>query len=378
MKRVVIIQRVLPHYRVAFFAQLRDRLRDLDIELVLIVGQPTRLGALKKDSATLDWAVTIENRYVSLGHHRHVVWQPARKHVVGADLIVVEQASRLLFNYLIMLRRRFGGPRVAFWGHGVNLDRARASRIGEAVKRWLSRRADWWFCYTEGTKQLMERLGVPVARMTVVQNAVDVSGLQRFLARVSDDQTRSLRASLGMGDGCVGLVLGSIYPSKRPQYLVQAADQIRRDIPDFQVVVVGDGPDRPLIDAAAVTRPWLHPVGMLTGEVLVEHAALASVLLNPGLVGLAVLDAFALRLPMITCDLELHSPEIEYLVDGFNGVIVARDATPSQFAAAVVRTCSDAGLLEALRAGCAESAERYSIEAMVDNFVSGVRGALGV
>src|SRR5258706_14380159 len=112
-----------------------------------------------------------------MGHGRHLVWQRVRRRARGADLVVVEQASRLIVNYLLLAKRRFGGPKVAFWGHGIALDRSSASRMGEAVKRKMAPRADWWFCYTEGTARRLEAVGVRPDRMTVVQNAIDVQEL---------------------------------------------------------------------------------------------------------------------------------------------------------------------------------------------------------
>lgn len=376
MKRVLIVQRVLPHYRVPFFENLRESLAEDGVRLELAVGLPTKTDAAKRDDAHLGWAHEVHNRYIKVGRGKHVVWQPIWTFAKEAELVVVEQASRLLVNYLLLIRRRLGGPKVAFWGHGENLDRASASRIGEAVKRRMAPRADWWFCYTAGTARLLASAGVRREQMTVVQNAVDVRSLRALLGAVTDSERRSLRASLGIGDGPVALSLGSIYPSKRPRYLVESADQIQRMLPGFHLVIVGDGPDRAIIDTAAVTRPWLHPVGMRTGAELVRYASIASILLNPGLVGLAVLDAFALELPMITCDLDLHSPEIEYLTDGVNGLVLPSDATPEQFAIEAARVSVDADLLRRLREGCVTAASTYSIEAMVQNFRAGVVAVL--
>ena len=103
--------------------------------------------------------------------------------------------------------------------------------------------------------------------------------------------------------------------SKRLAFSVEATDAIRSEIPDFQLLVIGDGPDRQMVDSAAASRPWLHVLGALKGNPMVDAAVAADLCLNPGLVGLAVLDAFALSLPMVTCDVPYHSPEIEYLVD---------------------------------------------------------------
>ena len=232
------------------------------------------------------------NRYIRiLG--RTVIWQPCLKSLRSCDLVVVEQASKLLVNYPLLAWRRFGGPHVAWWGHGVNLDSGSASRLGEDVKRRLARRADWWFCYTEGTARLVEGFGVPRDRMTVVQNAIDTQEIRRYRSEMSDEQLAATRAELGIGDGPVGVYVGSLYTSKRIPYLIEASDQIRGKLPGFHLIVIGDGPDRPFLEGAASTRPWVHVLGMRTGAEMVRYAALGSVILNPGLVGLSVLDAFA-------------------------------------------------------------------------------------
>ena len=378
MKRIVVIQRVLTHYRVPFFEQLRDRLAGDGVTLDLLVGQSTTAGALKGDEATLSWATQVKNRYLPFGRGNHLVWQPVARMARKADLVVVEQASRLLVNYVLLANRRLGGAKVAFWGHGVNLDRESASRIGEAVKRSTAPWADWWFCYTAGTAQLLAERGISRDRMTVVQNAIDVRELQTIVTAVTDRERHSLNETLGVEQGPVALCLGSIYPNKRPQYLIEAADEIKRGLPGFHLIVVGDGPSRAMLDAASVTRDWLHPVGMLKGKPMAAYASIASVLLNPGLVGLSVLDAFALTLPMVTCDLELHSPEIEYLRDGYNGVILPRDTSPKQYGEKIVKILTDEALMTHLRWGCIESADEYSIESMVENFANGVLSALAI
>ena len=50
--------------------------------------------------------------------------------------------------------------------------------------------------------------------------------------------------------------------------------------------------------------------------------AISDIFLNPGLTGLGILDAFSAGLPFITMSDSLHSPEIYYLKNGFNGYIV--------------------------------------------------------
>jgi glycosyltransferase involved in cell wall biosynthesis len=375
--RVTIVQRVMTHYRVPFYTELHERLTAAGIHLEVVHGQPNADEASLGNADTLPGARVIRNRYLPVGD-RSLCWQPCLGLIRASDLIIVEQASRLLVNYALIARRAVGGPSVAWWGHGRNLDAHGASRLGESIKRPLARRSDWWFAYTTGTRDYLESIGVPAARITVVQNATDTTAVALRRSTIGPVTRTRLRRTLDLGDGPVGVVLGSLYPAKRPGFVLDAADRIRDAVPDFQLVVIGDGPDRGLVDAAARSRPWVRVLGARTGDAMVDAAATGDVLLNPGLVGLAVLDAFALEIPMITIAGDHHSPEIEYLEDGENGIVLPRDTTAPGFAAATIALIGDTGMQQRLQEGCRDAARRYSVEAMADNFAAGIGAALQV
>src|SRR5207248_3109492 len=130
------------------------------IDLDLVHGRPTPRDVLRNDAAEVDWAIRRENRVLRVGR-RELVWQPCLADARGADLVVVEQASRLILNYVLLARQAAGRGRVAFWGHGANLQRQSASAASEWVKRRVSRRPHWWFAYTEGSKRRVEAVGYP-------------------------------------------------------------------------------------------------------------------------------------------------------------------------------------------------------------------------
>jgi len=111
------------------------------------------------------------------------------------------------------------------------------------------------------------------------------------------------------------------------------------------------------------------------GREKAELLAISDVFLLPGRVGLAVLDAFAAGLPMLTSRIPFHGPEIEYLEEGVNGLMT--DPQPEAYAAVVSSVLSVDGDLNRLRTGAKASAEKYSIEKMVANFRTGIGLALG-
>jgi glycosyltransferase involved in cell wall biosynthesis len=368
-RRVAIVQRSLRRYRAGFYDQLRTELaRDGIVLQVFHSTPPTHPDALE-----LPWAQRLDARTVRFGRQR-LVWQPLTRELRAADLVVVEQASRLLLNYRLLLRQLLGGPAVAFWGHGGGA--APRGTTGERVKRSVSRRVHWWFAYTSRSAEMVAALGFPPERVTVVDNAIDTPGLRREIEAVKPGDRESLRRKLGLDANPVGLFLGSLKADKQVDILLQAAVRIRAEEPGFQLVVVGRGADEDVVREAADRLPWVSYPGPLYGQDRAAILALADLMLLPGAVGVAVLDSFAARAPLVTSSTAGHGPEIAYLRDRENGLIVEGGNDPERYAAAVLEVLRDPGLLARLRAACGAETERYTVEGMANNFAAGIRDAL--
>ena len=94
------------------------------------------------------------------------------------------------------------------------------------------------------------------------------------------------------------------------------------------MIFVGDGPDGASVRDAASRHEWMHWVGPRFGDERVPYMLLAELSLMPGGVGLGVLDSFALSVPLVTTSVPSQGPEIEYLEDGINGLIVENASSP--------------------------------------------------
>jgi glycosyltransferase involved in cell wall biosynthesis len=371
----MIAYKTLPTYRVAFYNSLRKSLAAVDVELSLVYGQPTDREAMRRDTTDLEWGERVTNRFFRIGS-RNLAWQPIVHRARQADLVIVEQASKLLANYVLLLQQRVGLTKVAFWGHGANLQGHTADPRAEAVKRLVSRYPHWWFAYTAGTRDRVAGLGYPEERITVVQNAIDTRSLRAHRAAVSDEQVFRFRAEHDLGEGPVCAFVGGLYAEKRLPFLLEAADIVHRRLPGFRLIVIGDGPERALIEEASSARAYIRYVGGLFGTDKVEALATASLILMPGLVGLVVLDSFALELPLVTTTVDYHSPEIEYLEDGVNGILVRDPENADAYAEAVLRLLSSEAELASLRIGCRRAAGIYTNEEMVRRFTEGITRAI--
>jgi glycosyltransferase involved in cell wall biosynthesis len=294
------------------------------------------------------------------------------------DLVIVEQASKLLVNYVLFAYHLLGRKKLAFWGHGKNFQQRQASNLAEVVKRLMSRRVHWWFAYNDLSAKVVEAIGYPKDRITIVQNALDTLGLIKARSEVSTERLDSIKDEFGMVGSNACIYTGAMYAEKRLDLLLEACALIRKDVPDFEMIFVGAGPDDLMVKEAAEKHKWIHYVGPKFDKEKVPYFMLSKLILMPAAVGLAVLDAFALEVPLVTTDGPFHGPEIEYLVDGVNGLVVQNPDDPVAYATAVRRLLKDDVLLDKLVSGCRKSANLYTIEEMVERFASGVLGALGL
>lgn len=366
---VTVIQRRLTQYRVPLFSLMADQLAKEKIRLQLVVGQATPNEVKKTDTGELSWAKQVQTEYF-LGER--LCWQPIRNFAAGSDLLILPQENALLANHSLLLHRP-PGMRLAFWGHGANLQSPNRDSLSERYKRWTTRQVDWWFAYTEMSVGLVADAGFPRDRITCLNNAINVDGLRAQRASITPQETATLRAALALPQGFTGVFLGSLYEGKRLDFLFAAADQIKAACPGFSLVVIGAGPQAAQVARMAASRPWARVVGARQDREKALYLSLGDVLLNPGLVGLNVLDAFACGLPMLTTDCGFHSPEVVYL-DATNGVMTPDSV--AAYAAACIRLANQPAELASLRLGCARSADLYSIEDMAERFTKGIVEAL--
>lgn len=366
--RVLIVYKDLPHYRVAFFEMLKESLQALGVELDLVFGQPAGVSATKNDTRELDWARHIRSLTWGRGG-RTIYWQPVLKDALKSDLVIVEQANKLLVNYPLLALNALGRIRLGFWGHGRDFQTQRPHSPAERIKRWYSRMPYWWFAYNETSAAVVKSLGFPATRITLVQNAIDTTsfGAQVLRARESAPNKEQ-------GDRC--LFVGGMYAEKRLEFLIEAAMRVKRAVPGFRLTLIGAGPDQRVAERAAQEHEWIEYLGPRFGEDLASQYASANLLLMPGLVGLGVLDSFAAGVPMVTTAVPYHSPEIEYLVDGVNGVVVADTQSVESYAHEVIELLQNRDQRERLSQGCIASAGEYTVEEMVRRFSDGVLKAL--
>jgi glycosyltransferase involved in cell wall biosynthesis len=372
-RKVAIVQYRLLHYRLSLFEQLRVACAAHDIELTLIHGDATPTEATRNDTGVLPWATTVRNRHWRVGD-RDLLWQPFSELVQQTDLVVLMQESRLISNYPWLFGRGPRQTRVAYWGHGRNFQSNAPTGLRERWKRRMLTSVDWWFAYTDITAGIVRDAGFPHERITVLNNAIDNRSFEADLASVSEAEVASLRASIGAPqDAIVGLFCGSLYPDKSLDLMIDACERVVTGNPNFRLVVLGDGPSRRDLQPV-IGKPWFHWAGVQLGKEKAAWFNAAQLLINPGAVGLHILDSFAAGTPIVTTNDAKHGPCIAYLEDGLNGVVT--EGSAEAVAAAIQQLIDEPERRASLASQARISAERYTLDAMVENYVIGMDACL--
>lgn len=369
MKEVVIVQRRLTHYRVSLFEGLRETLLSKKINLRLLHGVGTDREQAKGDTGSISWAEPLPTTYV---FQDRVCWQPFREVTRGSDLVIITQENWMIANHLALIVPRQG--KLAFWGHGGNFQRHKRN-WRDRYKDLSSRQVDWWFVYTSLSQERVEKAGFPIEKITCLNNAIDTSGMALDLAKAREAQRPEVLANFNLPEGNFGIFIGSLYREKRVDFLIDAAKLIKKAVPDFQLLIVGNGPDELSLKRTAEALNWVHFLGGRRGSEKAQLLRLAKVVLNPGLVGLGIFDALCAGIPLLTTDCRLHSPEIAYL-DADVGVMTSNDVTV--FAETAVETLINPVLRDSAARKGPESAHRHGLDQMIVNFAGGIQRALEI
>ena len=158
-----------------------------------------------------------------------------------------------------------------------------------------------------------------------------------------------------------------IAPEKNVDYLADALAIVASRRPDVRILLVGDGPSRPVLEQRIGS--FAHFAGYRKGEDLSDHYAASDIFAFSSLTetfGNVVLEAMASGLPVVA----LRAGGVgETVQSGTTGILVEPSEPPASFAAAVLR------LIEhpEQRTRMAVAAREYALTQSWDAIMAGLR-----
>lgn len=374
---LIYVTRTVPSYRVGILRQLNSRLNG---RLVVCQGPPphgSSLGHIKAELGTDLRVVHLKNWWIG-GEKLHLQsLQPVFRAHGRPTAILAEESPRSISLPVLMAVSKARRIPIGLWGHFSSNHRAfSTTHPADLYRVSLARLADACICYTDGIAEMLKP-HISASKLFVARNTLDTNALFDWHSRLSEEGKTAVRERLGLpADWHFVTFIGRLIKEKGTETLLRVVRRLQ-DTGKVGLVVIGDGPDRASMESkvAALNLQHIYFTGALPSYKESSPYLFASdVMLLPGYVGLAVNHAFALGLPVVTHaspgEMRYHSPEIEYVIDGYNGRIV-QHADVAALAESTLEILADLPQFSARAHTYAQS--RLKMEYMVDGLESAFR-----
>lgn len=336
--RIAFVTAGVPHYRGPFFAAMAG----LGHEVHVIAA-----GKLGAGFSQLE-----QGERFSIHSIPAERWSWRREVValilnLAPDVLVLEHGARLDFTWSVLLSARLRRTPRALWSHGIERKELHGGvkSLGMLGRRLQLGLADGIICYDALMAERM-RDAFPSKVVGVAPNSNDGRPIAAARSRLLAEGRQSVRSRLGLVHDQWLLGLGRLVPEKEFDRLVSVLAAVREQGVSAGLLLVGGGPGRPGLEALAqaaglrVGKDVIFTGAVSQPEELATWMFAADLCVNPGYLGLSVVDCMFAGLPTLSSMPSVagpwHSPEWRYITRDVTGFLVAENTNE-----ALVTGCLD-------------------------------------
>jgi len=259
---------------------------------------------------------------------------------------------------------RLTGKRVLFWSHGW-------IRRESVIRRWVRNAfhalAHCVMVYSRRSRTLGIMGGFDPSRIRVIYNSLDLAAADRVVSRIEAGAMPFVdpRSMFDEPQRPLLIYTGRLTRQVRLDVLLDAADRLRRQGRPVNIALLGDGPERAVLETDAVRRNlavWFY--GACYDEEVIGPAIYhADIVVAPGKIGLSAIHALMYGTPAITHDdFDRQMPEVEAIEPGRTGAFFRYDAA-RDLARAIAEWLDNVPAREAVRAAARQAVhERWNPE----------------
>jgi glycosyltransferase involved in cell wall biosynthesis len=369
MKVVFYLDRVM-HYHEATFHELESCLERAGGEFIVVSGQTKQNenGRMALSQAVVKQHLFVPYREWCYGTYT-VRWQPTLASVVrkvAPDLLIVMgHVGCVTYWRLSSLRKRLGFKYVT-WQCGYEYNPGRLK--GMLITRFL-RQYDHHLAYHTSAKKYLLAHGVTEPHVTVIHNTINEQEIE-LLPREQARQMVATELDLPL-DRPIVLYVGAILAEKRLEVLIDAVRRLARQA--VSLVIVGDGPALAgLKSLSADLDSVRYPGRVIAGVGRFFDAA--DIFVLPGTGGLAINEAMAHGLPIITSWADGSAEDL--ITDGINGYIL-KEGHADEIAMRLESLLNDPEVRSRMGAVSRKRiTTEYSFRAFISRIVDGLHMAL--
>jgi glycosyltransferase involved in cell wall biosynthesis len=357
----------LNHYKVRQLNKLSEQVEGLKV----LHGSPNESDGHKMsektkfhfDRAQVNCSKKDFSRKIAVYRH---IWRELRNNRFKIVLMPMEKKHFSIILYLYMLKHIFKFRFVSYNHHYFQKkpkQRKLLSFFDRQTVHFMTGLYDTIIYYTErGMKVSVEERMVAEKKAFFANNTIDVEHIFNVAAQNEIQPDNNI------------LFIGRILPSKRVDILLDYFQEIKKSIRDCKLFIIGEGPELAkyrTISEGVGDIYWLD--GIVEEEVICKYAQMSKIVFVPGHSGLSINHSFAYRKPYVTLERKTHPPEIDYLRNGENGLILPANDKENNIKK-ILRLLIDDTYYSKMSEAAYETAKKLTLE----NWVNNMRNALKV
>lgn len=376
---LAIVYKAIPHWRIPVFEGVRQngtfRTKIFHAKSIANVKHQNSTALPSHSCYAALWTLPLRFRrsgeWVGLPLCPTLLFQLWR---FRPDVIVMEGASNVANNLIVVFYATLTRTPRVWWGLGdiPGTRRSGLRRVLYRISRIGERSADVALAYSSPGAAYYRSCGVPEERIVIANNVIDTRS-ERNAASSQLDESRRIRASLCYPSAPTVLYCGALTKVKGVDLLLRAAKTMETSGLDFNLLIVGSGPEEPTLQEMARECKYVKFAGRRVSDGPAYFGA-SDIFVMPGLGGLALSQALCHGLPIVSGRADGTAEDM--VLDGINGYLLD-DVTEL----ALVRSLSRLIRSEQLRADFGAQSKRLvdeglNIDSYVADFLKGVKMAL--
>lgn len=213
------------------------------------------------------------------------------------------------------------------WTHGwIN---SKENWLKKQYRNMFYRLADGLLLYGKRAKELGIIDGFKASELHVIGNSLDFVGMSEIFDSVRCLDRRQLKQDMGLPEEKPIIVCSARLTSLcRFDMLIQAVAKINTDTKDIVVVLIGDGPEKEVLEnLASNLEVDVRFVGACYDEEqLARYYHLSDMSVSPGKVGLTAMHSMTYGTPVISHNnQDKQMPEVDAIIPGVTGSLFEFD-----------------------------------------------------
>lgn len=379
--KILIFQRIIPHYRKEVFKKLSELFPGLKI----FYGQPSA-GESLSNAASLDSSIfePCGNLYLNNSGSIFISGILRKLFRYKPEIVISVFNVGNLNIYLLFLLKPFMNFKIILWSFGYDPARGfdPGNNFTDKIRLMLSQKADAVIFYWDKGRETVSEFSEKTDHYFTAPNTLDTDRLFELKNEFDIKGKELIKNELGIQQKYNFIYTGRLLKDKEVDILLKAFSVIEKKRTDCRLTIIGDGPESSALKIIAEElnlKKVFFLNEILDEEITWKWIYAGDVYVMPGRLGLSVVHSFSFGTPVISQNKEghFHGEGVGYLKNGVNGFLV-KDGDINELAEKMEYIICDESISAKFRENAFSTAVNdCSIQKMMEGFDKAVKYAKG-